>query len=293
MSKGTVLNIQRYSLHDGPGIRSTVFFKGCPLACLWCHNPESQSPLPVLLRKESLCVACSRCPPGPDGGKPVGLPPQGMSPGHCPSSALETVGREYSPDELIAEAVRDRAYFDESGGGITFSGGEPLAQPAFLFSCMEACRRQGIHTVLDTSGHANWLVLKAAAGLSDIIFFDIKAIDTELHKRLTGKSSELILENLTKLAEGDHDIRIRFAIIPGMNDSDDNLTATASFLAELPRRFPVDILPYHNHGEAKYSRLGRDYALKGTKPPSGELLERAASIFRVRGLETIINTTEG
>jgi len=281
---GSVFNLQRFSLQDGPGLRSTVFMKGCPLSCLWCHNPESRAPQIEFLRMETRCMACGRCSAedlaGCAGAKGAG------DVAACPTGALQQVGRDREAAEVVREVLRDRIFFDESGGGVTFSGGEPLMQPGFLLEALGLLRAEGVHTALDTCGFAPRADLLAAAGLASLVLYDLKLMDDARHRAATGQSNRIILDNLKALAEVHEDIRIRVPVIPGLNDDLANLEATADFLASLAGARRVDLLPYHRIGEAKFARLGLDYALSDLRSPTPQRLEALAAVFRDRGLDT-------
>jgi len=282
MRTGLVFNVQRFSLQDGPGLRSTVFLKGCPLACAWCHNPESRAAEPQVIRLRHRCMACGRCDDGPvDGRTPAEVEA-------CPTGALQVVGRETTAAELVENLLQDRIFFDESSGGVTFSGGEPLAQLDFLVEALDRLRNQGVHTALDTCGYAPWADLRAAASRTDLVLYDLKLMDDARHQAATGASNRSILENLRELARIHEAIWVRIPIIPGINDDLANLEAAAAFLAQLRGVRKVDLLPYHSTGEAKQERLGLACALAGTPSPSDDTLQALAAIFRTRGLETNI-----
>ena len=285
MSQGSIFNIQRFSLQDGPGVRSTVFMKGCPLSCLWCHNPESQALRTEFLRMENRCMACGLCSEQELSGQAA--PAKGAADvAACPTGALRQVGRELEPSVLVKDLLRDRIFFDQSGGGVTFSGGEPLMQAPFLLEALARLRDEGVHTALDTCGFANWEVLQAAAGLAGLVLYDLKLMDEARHKAATGQSNRTILDNLKALAGIHRSIWIRVPIIPGINDDEANLEATARFLASLAGVQQVDLLPYHRTGAAKFARMGRDYDLDEVQPPTPERMEALAAIFRARGLPT-------
>jgi pyruvate formate lyase activating enzyme len=287
MPTGLVFNVQRFSLHDGPGLRSTVFMKGCPLNCAWCHNPESQSPQQEFIRMIQHCMRCERCSEEELASAVVtGRTVEDVE--LCPTGALQAVGELREPDELVKTLLSDRIFFDESGGGVTFSGGEPLMQAAFVIECLRLLRAEGVHTALDTSGFARWQDLRDAAAHTNLILFDLKLMDEARHKAATGVSNQLILKNLMALTTIHTNIWIRVPVIPEMNDDAANLDATAAFLQSLPGIRHVDLLPYHPTGEAKFARVGMDYALHGTVPPSPTRLETLASHFRARGLTTNI-----
>jgi pyruvate formate lyase activating enzyme len=290
--KGRVFDIQRYSLHDGPGIRTTVFLKGCPARCLWCHNPESQSFDPEVLVFERRCAHCGTC---------VTVCPEGApSPGSglcaacgacveaCPAGARELAGREMTVDEVLAEVRKDRVFYEESGGGVTLSGGEPLSQIAFVVALLEALRREGLGTAVDTCGFAPRESLLRLVPLVDVFLFDVKLVDDERHRALTGLPSGPILENLKALATAHGDVRVRIPVVPGYTDGVADLGVTAAFLAELPGVRRIDLLPFHRTGAAKARRLGRPYALESLLPPAARQIESLAGIFRAQGLTVSI-----
>jgi len=287
MSHGTVFNIQRYSTQDGPGLRSTVFMKGCPLTCRWCHNPESQSRSSQFLRMENRCMECGRCTPEELAGQVArDLGEEDLE--ACPTGAVQQVGEVLEPGELVARLLRDRIFFDESGGGVTFSGGEPLMQPDFLLESLERLQAEGVHTALDTCGFAPWEDLLAAAGRSNLVLYDLKLMDEARHREATGQSNRRILDNLKALARVHPAIWIRIPVIPGVNDDPANLEATARFLAPLAGVRQVDLLPYHPTGVAKFARLGMTYTLHDTHTPTQQRLESLAAGFRARGLATTL-----
>ena len=287
MRSGLVFNVQRFSLQDGPGVRSTVFMKGCPLACAWCHNPESQASEPEFVRMRHRCMVCGLCSEK-ELSEPVSLDLDEADVEACPTGALQTIGRRVGSEELAKTLLRDRIFFDESDGGVTFSGGEPLLQARFVIEVMGLLRAEGIHTALDTCGYAKWADLQEAAGLASLVLYDVKLMDEARHKAATGVSNRLILENLSALSKIHSEIWIRVPIIPGINDDEANLEATAAFLAPLGGIRQVDLLPYHPTGEAKFARVGMTYALHGTPSPSIQHLEALSSIFRAKGLNTTI-----
>ena len=287
MTSGMVFNVQRFSLHDGPGLRSTVFMKGCPLSCAWCHNPESQSPRPTFIRMMPRCMRCGRCSED-ELARPVVTGRTADDVAACPTGALQAVGQAIESVELVTSLLRDRIFFDESGGGVTFSGGEPLMQAAFVIASLQQLQSEGVHTALDTCGLAHWRDLREAAMHADLVLFDLKLMDETRHKAATGASNWPILQNLRALARLHHQIWIRVPVVPGVNDDEANIEATAAFLQSLPGIRRVDLLPYHATGEAKFARVGMDYSLHGTATPSAERLESLAAIVRTRGLATTI-----
>ncbi len=275
-STAITFNVQRFSTEDGPGIRSTVFFKGCPLRCAWCHNPEGLSPRPELMWHDVRCIAirdCLRaCPEGA-----LELTPQGMRIDRlrctacgacaeaCPTAALEIVGREWTTAELFAELQKDLTFYQTSGGGVTFSGGEPLRQAEFVGELARLCREAGIHVALDTCGAAPWADLERLLPLVDLLLYDLKSFDRAQHRAGTGVDNKGILENARRSAAAGQPMWIRTPLIPGYTANAENIAALADFIAgELPTVDRWDLLAYTNLGQPKYHRLERPYALEGT-----------------------------
>jgi pyruvate formate lyase activating enzyme len=287
MRSGLVFNVQRFSLQDGPGVRSTVFLKGCPLACAWCHNPESQATEPEIIRMRHRCMVCGLCAER-ELDEPVGRSRRRQDVEACPTGALQTVGLRMDSATLVKTLLRDRIFFDESGGGVTFSGGEPLLQAAFVTEAMGLLRAEGVHTALDTCGYADWSDLQETSAQADLVLYDLKLMDEARHLAATGVPNRLILQNLRALSVIHRNIWIRVPIVPGINDDEDNLAATAAFLESLPGIHRVDLLPYHPTGEAKFARVGMTYSLHGTLSPNIQRLEGLAALFRARGLRTTL-----
>jgi pyruvate formate lyase activating enzyme len=295
---GSIFNIQKFSIHDGPGIRTTVFFKGCPLHCQWCHNPESQLTGQQVLLWTARCIGCGACIEScPQGAITLGEAGAATDLGLCDqcgdcvedcyAQARELVGREVSVEQVMAEIESDRPFYEESGGGATFSGGEPLMQPDFLLALLEACKAQEIHTTVDTCGFASWNVLERVRSCTDLFLFDLKMVDNARHQEYTGASNELILRNLHRLSESGQAIRLRIPIISGVNDEPEHIRQIGEFAAGLPHLDEVDILPYHNIAAEKYRRLNRIYALPDTHPPSEEHMAEIAQALRGFGLKVI------
>jgi pyruvate formate lyase activating enzyme len=292
---GMIYDIMRYSTRDGPGIRTTVFLKGCPLRCAWCHNPESQALAPEPLLRPDRCIACgacvSRCAQGAiswvDGAvlTNVALCVRcGACATACYADAREMVGRTMTVTQVMSEISRDTPFFDESGGGVTFSGGEPLAQPEFLAALLTACRALELQTAVDTSGYAAWSVLARLRADVDLFLYDLKLIDDTLHRRFTGVSNVPILRNLESLLQSGSTVVVRMPVIPGINDDEQALRALGTYATSLPRLAGLAILPYHRAGLEKYRRLGRQYDLANTEPPSQERMEQIAATLAAYGL---------
>ncbi|MBM4059703.1 MAG: glycyl-radical enzyme activating protein [Planctomycetes bacterium] len=282
---GLVFHVQRFSLHDGPGLRSTVFLKGCPLHCLWCHNPESQSDQPEFVRLSHRCMRCGRCSEQ-ELADPVVHGRGAEDADRCPTGALQAIGTTWSVAALAAELLHDRVFFEESGGGVTLSGGEPLAQAAFATALLRALRAEGVHTALDTCGAVARDVLLLAAAAADLVLYDLKLLDEARHRAATGASNRRILDNLQALAAAGARLWIRVPIVPGTNDDAANLRETAAFLAPLRGIERVELLPYHPTGEAKFARLGMECAVRGTQTPDRARLAALAAPFRDAGLTT-------
>ncbi len=294
-----IFDINHFSTHDGPGIRTTVFLKGCPLSCLWCHNPESQSSQPELMYHPNLCIGCleclSVCPQAAisqNGGSLHTDLNQCDLCGECVkvcfSAAREMIGSQSSVDDILKEIKKDISFYDQSDGGVTFSGGEPLLQPVFLCELLKACKELDIHTTVDTSGYASQKVLQELLPWVDLFLYDLKAMDETLHKRLTGVSNQLILENLRWLSKLGKKVIIRIPIVPGLNDSQQEMQQLAEFSAGLASLDQIELLPYHPIGIEKYSRLQRIYPLEETIAPTKESLQKIADFLRNYGLEVHI-----
>jgi pyruvate formate lyase activating enzyme len=290
LGTGIVFDIKKFSIHDGPGIRTTIFLKGCPLSCWWCHNPEGQALEPELILRPERCIGCGACL---DVCERAALILEGdvivtqrercTACGACVevcyAEARELVGRPMTVGQVMEEIERDVVFYDQAGGGVTFSGGEPLAQPAFLRALLRACKAQGLHTALDTCGYAPWEVLDDIREDVDLFLYDLKLMDDARHWRFTGVSSKPILENLQHLSRCGHRIVLRVPIIPGVNDDEENLRQMGGFAADLPSLERIDLLPYHRIGRDKYQRLGRTCPMPETDPPSQARLVAIAEVL--------------
>jgi pyruvate formate lyase activating enzyme len=272
-STGWVFNIQRFSVHDGPGIRTTVFLKGCPLRCLWCDNPESQRAEPQIVFWDERCIGCDACLAvcsqsaiiADEAGRKQVLPERcdwcGRCLEECYAEALEQIGRLMTVDEVLSVVEEDRPFYEESGGGVTLSGGEPMAQPGFSQRLLQGCQERDIHTAIETCGHAPWETWQVLLPHLDLILYDLKETDPTRHKRYTGVSNDLILDNLRRLAGTGKRIVVRRPVIPGYNDDPEGIHALARFVQELSTVREIHLLPYHRFGRSKYDRLGQEYPM--------------------------------
>ncbi len=295
---GTVFQIQRFSIHDGPGIRTTVFLKGCPMRCLWCHNPESMKPETELGYRRNRCVGCGQCVLAcPQGALTVckeGIRRDGAlcqvclaCTAACPTGAMEAYGRRMTPAEA-ADAVRlDKRYYDKTGGGATFSGGEPLSQPEFVRETAELLRREGIRTAIETSLYAAPHALEEVAPICDYIMTDIKVMDDAVHQKVTGCSNRRILANLVRLARYPVPVLIRIPVVPGINDSAQNAEQTARFLFENTPYRKIELLPMHKLATHKYEALGLDYPAQDIPLPTEEAVRQMARTLRTMGMEVL------
>ena len=298
-SSGRIFNIQRCSVHDGPGIRTTVFLKGCPLSCTWCHNPEGIDRAPVLMINADRCLGCGgcsdACPVEVGGAAPVWEPWDrsactqcGSCVDACPADARQLAGRDYEVGELADTLERDRVFFEASGGGVTFSGGEPLAQAEFLSDCLRECRRRGLHATVDTCGLAPRETLLEVAKLADLVLFDLKHMDPDRHRSETGSDNSLILDNLRALSENEVEVWVRIPLIPGFNDDPANIEDTGAFLEELPGRHRVYVLPYHGIAEGKWSRLDEAGDRPRLRSPDAESLRSVSEDLARHNLEVTV-----
>jgi pyruvate formate lyase activating enzyme len=295
---GMIFDIQRFSLHDGPGIRTLVFIKGCPLRCRWCSNPESQSPDPEVIFYDEKCIGCGECmkvcPLGEalrdnwpvDRENCTGC---GSCVEECYAEARKLVGRKVHVDEVLGVVLRDRVFYEQSGGGVTVGGGEPLAQADFVAELLRKCREQKIHTAVETCGFASWQAMEKVLQYTDLLLYDLKHMDTEIHKKYTGAGNERILENAKKASKIAPEMVVRFPLIPTINSSQENIRSLAQFIrSELHRVNRVDILPYHSIGASKSIRLGREYSLEGIEPLKKHEIDKAKAVLESQGLRVTI-----
>jgi len=295
MIKGIVFDIKKYSIHDGPGIRTTVFLKGCPLSCWWCHNPESQAPTVEMFFRENRCIRCGACleacPQDAiawNGQGPITDQEKcercGTCAAACYAEARESIGREMTVAQVMEQVERDVAFYDESRGGVTLSGGEPLLQWDFSLALLRACKDIEIHTALDTCGFARWEIMDRIREYVDFFLYDLKLIDGEKHRQFTGASNELILRNLQALSQRGHNIVVRVPVIPGVNDDDESIRQIGAFAARLTHLASIDLLPYHHIGMDKYTRLNKTYKLTDARPPTDERMAEITRILQGFGL---------
>ncbi len=312
---GRVYDIQGFSVHDGPGIRTTVFLKGCPLRCLWCHSPESQAFHRELSWVEMRCIGVDDCglcidacaKGGISAGEAVTAPGRetglrlaafdrtmcdncGSCGEVCTSKAVYLCGTDYEVGEVVRRVLKDVAFYTRSGGGVTLSGGEPLSQPAFALAFLRECGEAGLHTAVDTTGHVRWEVLEQVLPFTDLFLYDLKHMDSAAHKQLTGVPNERILDNARRIAAQGGKLQVRIPLIPGMNDSIENVEAAGRFCTELGDAVTVvQVLPYHRLGSAKYKRLQRDDPMPPTDPPDSEAIAERVSRLAEMGLRVVVH----
>jgi pyruvate formate lyase activating enzyme len=293
-----IFNIMRFATRDGPGIRTSVFFKGCPLSCWWCHNPEGRRFSPDRLYFEERCRHCldcaAECPQHAirevDGAVCTSdaCTLCGRCAEACMAEARQIAGRRYSLAELIAEVEKDIVFFDDSGGGVTLTGGEPLAQPEFAAAFLDLCRERGIRTTIETCGFAQPDTFRGVAHRADLVLFDLKLVDTEKHRQYTGVSNRPVFANLETLLASGRPAVVRVPLVPGINDGADDIAAFAAYFGHVrPQR--IELLPFHRIGGDKYRRLGLDYKMSGTPPPAQADIER----FRDTLVRAGLNVTVG
>ena len=285
---GLIFNIQRFSVHDGPGIRTTVFMKGCPLQCRWCSNPESLNPHVEIMVTDARCILCRRCAEvcpkrAIELNKVIKIDRLRCDlclrcSDVCPTGAIKTVGQWMTIQKVLSEIMKDELFYQNSGGGVTISGGEPLTQWEFVRNLLKECQLQGIHTALDTSGYAPWAKFEEVLKYVDLCLYDVKHADSESHRRGTGKSNRRIIGNFY-LAASTVRTWLRVPVIPGYNDSEENIT-NLIHLAKEGNVEKVSLLPYHEYGKAKYEQLGRYNRMAQVKPSSDDYLERLYNLFQ-------------
>ena len=265
--KATIFDIERNSYVDGPGIRTTVFFKGCNLRCNWCHNPESQNPKKEILFYHSKCTGCGRC-------ENLTVEDKNFL---CFNDAKEICGKEYTVDEVFAEIIKDKAFYENSNGGVTFSGGECMLQIDFLCEILKKCKENGIHTAVDTAGHIPWESFEKTLPYTDLFLYDIKSMNDEIHKKYVEVSNVLILENLTKLLQANVSVWVRIPIVGKVNDTETEMKKIKEFFDKYGYPEKVELLPYHALGEHKYHALGK--TAEKFDAPSDEKVQRLKTMI--------------
>ncbi len=310
--QGVVFDVQRYSLHDGPGVRTNIFLKGCPLRCPWCANPESQTRQPEPMLRKSQCIdcglfaaeneasagsnasSCTACWPAwqqAQGNGSIRADIDARISGRvaiCPTGALSWAGSWRTAGEVLAEVLRDRMFYG-AGGGLTLTGGEPTMQPDFCQALLVLAQDAGLTTAMETCGHTPWVVLERLLPYLDVVLFDVKHIDAERHRQTTGMDNALILENLRRISAAGSQVRVRVPLIPGFNATTGDVAAIAAFVRGLPRPVQgVDLLPYHSMGKAKYAALGREYPWLNHKRLSDAAVQELASTVTAYGLSVTV-----
>jgi pyruvate formate lyase activating enzyme len=285
--KGLVFNIQRFSVNDGPGIRTTVFMKGCNLRCFWCHNPESIRPLPELQFTASRCIDCGVCAavcPHAEDGRTARFTPRCDACGQCAEAcyggALNIAGRPYEAEELASTLLTDRDMMLRYAGGITFSGGEPLLQADFVRAVLTRLKERDIHTAIETAANLPWETLERVLPLTDLFLCDIKAFSGGMHREGTGADNTLILENIRRLDGAGKKLLLRVPVIPGFNDTDTAIRETGAFVQTLDAGQEIELLPFHNMCAGKYDALGREFAARNLAPPPDEVMRHLTMILK-------------
>lgn len=297
--KGIVFDIKRYSIHDGEGLRTTVFLKGCPLRCLWCHNPESQQLEPQMVWYENRCISCFSCIDScefnaikVDSNKRIEISEKlcshcGECVKVCPTNAIEMIGKEYEAKELTNEILKDELFF-EDGGGVTISGGEPFVQYDFLMEILSLLRNEQLNIALDTSGYTSEDKLLSSIKYVSLFLYDLKIMDSKKHKAYTGVDNKIILDNLKSLDENGAKIAVRIPVIPTINDDNENIEKTIDFLLKLKNIVSVDLLPFHNMMIDKYKRLKMPYLLGNIAKPNDNKMEKIKKEFQLAGFQVNI-----
>lgn len=301
-TKGIILNIERFAIHDGPGIRTVVFLKGCPLRCIWCTAPDSQNIFPEMKYFADKCLRCAKCVEvcplkaiTVSGSGEILTDIQscdncGKCAEVCLADARRIAGKEMTVEEVLNEVEKDVVFYWNSGGGVTLSGGEPMMQPEFSLELLKACQDKGIHTAIETCAYMKWDILDEMLKYVDFVFVDIKHMSPVEHEKLTGKTNELILENISKIAAKypDKPLIVRIPVIPGYNDSDENIASIAQFVHQLQGSPEIELLPYHKLGVTSYSTLFRDYSLSVVESPDADHMNALGELVKSYGVQVRI-----
>ncbi|EHR8837037.1 glycyl-radical enzyme activating protein [Shigella flexneri] len=295
---GTIFNIQKFSLHDGPGIRTIVFLKGCYLACRWCSNPESQKSQPEVFYQPNNCLHCGRCvqacPLQAIDPKRPGMVDRQRCDGcgecarACPAGAMVLSGTTMTVEQVITELRKDEVHYRRSGGGITLSGGEALAQPEFAAELLAACKARGWHTAMETTGITSKKVLDRVIPLLDLVLLDIKTLFSERHEQFTGYPNEVVLENALYLSSIAKEVAVRVPVIPTFNDDEKSIRAIAMFASHMNNVSRLHLLPYHSFGKNKYALLSRQYGMIDIKTPDDDHIQRLKLIVEQEGVNCVI-----
>ena len=298
--KGLVYNLERFAIHDGPGIRTLVYMKGCPLKCLWCSSPQTQKNAPEILHNDMNCRKCRLCvqickanaitfseEEGPIINRKLCLS-DGLCVEACPNQARELAGNFMTSEELYNEVDKDSPFYRRSNGGVTVGGGEPTLQHKFVKEFLKKCKKTYMHTAIETCGYVKWEYLEGLLEYLDLVYMDIKHMDDAVHKEITGVSNKIILENIRRVSAV-RPLIVRIPVVPGCNDSDENISATARFAGELGKNLiRIDLLPYHKFGTQTYDKLGRMYKLKDVESPSDERMQQLKEIVESCGVQAQI-----
>ncbi|MBS7641437.1 MAG: glycyl-radical enzyme activating protein [Candidatus Bathyarchaeia archaeon] len=300
--KGLILNIERFSIHDGPGIRTVVFLKGCPLRCIWCSTPDGQNMFPELEYFSHKCIKCGRCIDACPKKAIVKLNDEivtlryectlcGKCVEKCLSGARKIVGKEMTVEDVLKEVEKDMVFYSSSGGGVTLSGGDPISQPEFSAAILKMCRERGINTCIETSAYGDWGSLAKMLAYTDFLYVDIKHIDPLKHKKFTGKSNRKILKNIENISKSypDMPVVVRVPVVPGYTDDMENIRAIALFVSGLGKNFKIELLPYHRLGIHRYEALSRPYLLRDLMPPPHEHIKTLKRFIESYGVKVIMS----